>query len=207
MKISRWIYFPLIYTLFYISWMMIGFFLLDMTLISFNFAIWLLNGLVTSFLILYFSYRSAKKLSNNSDDERIHHVRQNRQLIVLIGFEKAFKLCREAILSLRKGTIKEESFESGEIKASCRLRWDMAGNKIEVRLKRINENLTEIEVNILPPWKTVVADSGHSWKIAEDICDYIKQKDAEYNKNVLADSVSIMEDVYVKPFQKEKIER
>jgi hypothetical protein len=35
----------------------------------------------------------------------------------------------------------------------------------------------------------------------------MKERDAELNQRVLADSISIMEDVYVKPFQKEKVER
>jgi hypothetical protein len=207
MKISRWIYFPLIYTLIYVSLMCIFFLILGEPLLSFQFGLWLLNGLLISFVLLYFSYRKAKKLSNNTDDERIHHVRQNRELVVLLDYEKAFNLCREAILSLRKGKIKSANPETGELKASCKLRWDLPRHKIEFNLKKINENLTEIELHVFPPWKTVVVSSGHSWKIAEDLTTYLKEKDTELNKKVLTDSADLLEDVYVKPFQKEKIER
>jgi hypothetical protein len=207
MKISRWIYFPLLYTVLYFSMMFLFFIVLGEPLLSFQFGLWLFNGLLVSFMLLFFSYRKAKKLSNNAADERIHHVRQNRELVVLLDFEKAFSLCREAVLALRKGKIKSENPAAGELKASCRVRWDVPRHKIEFKLKKINENLTEIELRVLPPWKTVVVSSGYSWKIAEDLIKDLREKDAELNKKVLTDSAELLADVYVNPFQKEPVKR
>lgn len=207
MKISRWIYFPLVYTILYVSFMIFAFWFFEIEFDSFLVWIWLINSLLIGFLLLYYSYRKAKKLSNESSDERIHHVKQERQLVVLLGHEKAFELCREAILSLRKGKITSENPQDGEIKASCRLSWDVPRHKIEMRLKKISDNLTEIELQVLPPWKTVMVSSGYSWRAAEDICNYLKEKDAEINRKVLTDSAAILEDVYVNPFRKANVEK
>jgi hypothetical protein len=206
MKISRWINFPLIYTIFFVSWMIIWYWVIGMPYNPILIWLWLINGLLMGFFLLYYSHRKAKKLSNDADDERIHEARQNRNLVVLLDYGKTFNLCREAILTIKKSKIKSENFEAGEIKAKCRLKWDLPRQKIGIRLKKINENLTEIELLVLPHLKTVVIGSGYTWRAAEDLCNYLKEKDAEINKKVLADSVGIMEDVYVKLFQKERVE-
>ncbi|HVE59362.1 MAG TPA: hypothetical protein VNB22_21310, partial [Pyrinomonadaceae bacterium] len=119
-------------------------------------------------------------------------------------------LCRNAILSLERAKIKAEDFQKGTINAVNGSGWKIFWGTIfwgtiDFNLLKINENLTEIEFSICPVIKTAIISDGRSWEIAEDICDYIKDKDAEINKRVLADSVGIMEDIYVKPFRKEKV--
>lgn len=204
MKISRWIYFPLIYTILYISLLILLFSIFGLPFDSFLIWVWLIYGVLMGFLFLYISNRKAKKLSKNGD-ERVFDVRQNRNLILLLDYERAFNLCREAILALKKGKIKSEDFQEGEIKGVSRLKWDIPKQKIEIRLKKINDNLTEVELFVRPGWKTIMVSSGYSWRGAEDICSYLKEKDTELNKKVLVDSAQILDDVYVKPFQKEKI--
>lgn len=206
MNISRWIYFPLIYTIIYVSWMLIGYFILGIPVDSFLGLFWLVWGAVTAFAILFFSNREARKLSDGKD-ERVFDVRQKRNLVLLANYDESFRMCRDAVLALRSGKIVSEDFQSREITGTNRLKkWIGNKNRIQIRLNPLNDNLTEIEINVRPALRTVLVSDGQSWKTAEEICAYLKEKDAERNKKILADSVSIMEDVYVKPFRKEKNE-
>jgi hypothetical protein len=199
MKISRWIYFPLIFIAAYVLPRL----LFDGRISAAGLLIWTIAGFLAGFITLVWSHYKAKKVTGREIEE-IHDVRQKRNLTLLLNYEKAFAVCREAVDSIKPAKIKEESLENGVIKFRTPLKWDTFGHIITINLKRLNETLTEVEITTRPIPRTVLVGSGHSWKYAEDLTAFMKEKDAEINRKVLADSVSIMEDVYVRPFQKEK---
>ena len=201
MKISRWIYFPLIFIAAYVLPRL----LLDDQISATGLLIWTIAGFLAGFLGLLWSSYRARKLTG-TDSEEIHEVRQKRNLTLLLDYERAFAVCRAAADSIKPAKIKEESLERGVIKFRTPLKWDTFGHIITINLKSLNETLTEVEITTRPIPRTVLVGSGYSWKYTEDLSNYMKEKDAEINRRVLADSVSIMEDVYVKPFQKEKVE-
>ncbi|HEX8248891.1 MAG TPA: hypothetical protein VF599_12005 [Pyrinomonadaceae bacterium] len=147
----------------------------------------------------------ARKITGRNDKE-IYIVRQQRNLTLLLNYQKAFECCREAVDELNPAKIKEDSPESGVIKFRTRMKWHNFGDIITINLKKINENLTEVEIRMRPIPRTIVSGTGESWKYAEDICNYLKERDAEINKKVLVDSAAILDEVYLKPFQKEKIQ-
>jgi hypothetical protein len=202
MKISRWIYFPLIFIAAYVLPRL----LFDGKISATGLLIWTIAGAAAGFITLLWSNYKAKNLTGKDVDE-IHEVRQKRNLTLLLKYEKAFEVCREAVDSINPANIKEESPENGVIKFRTPLKWDTFGHIITINLKRLNETLTEVEITTRPIPRTVLVGSGHSWKYVEDLSNFMKEKDAEINRKVLADSVSIMEDVYVKPFKKEKAEK
>jgi hypothetical protein len=202
MKISRWIYFPLIFIAAYVLPRL----LFDGKISATGLLIWTIAGFLAGFITLVWSHYKAKKVTGE-DNEEIHAVRQKRNLTLLLNYEKAFEVCRAAVDSIHPAKIKEESPEKGVIKFRTPLKWDTFGHIITINLKKLNESLTEVEIRTRPIPRTVLVGSGHSWKYVEDLTTYMKEKDAEINKKVLADSVSMMEDVYVKPFQKEKVEK
>jgi hypothetical protein len=156
-------------------------------------------------------FKRSRTVSKDKD-KRAFDVRQRRTLVVLVNYEKAFELCREALLSLERGKIKTKDLQNGTIHGVNALDWktfwkNKFWGTIDFNLKKINENLTEIEISIDPMMQTMIVSNGQSWKIAEDLCDYLREKDAEINQKVLVDSTMILEDIYVKPFHKEKVER
>ena len=202
MKISKWIYLPLLFIAAYVLPRL----LFDGRIDSTRLLIWTVFGFLAGFITLAWSHYKAKKVTGE-DNEEIHEVRQKRNLTLLLNYEKAFQVCREAVDSISPAKIKEESPENGVIKFRTRLKWDTFGHIITINLKRINETLTEVDIETRPIPRTVVVGSGHSWKYVEDLSRFMKERDAEINQRVLADSVSIMEDIYVRPFQKEKVER
>lgn len=204
LKISRWIYVPLGNSVFFATLNAICRLIIDLPFTFYTVLSWLFAGALMGFLFLYLAQRKGRSFSKNNDESTLD-VEQNRTLVALLNYEKTFQVCREAILSLGEGTVKTEDFQKGEIHGLSRISRNSARQKSEIRLKKINENLIEIEVFVRPVRKGIVVASGFSWKTAEDICEFIKKQDAEINKKVLVASTAVLDDVYVKPFQKEKV--
>lgn len=200
MKRSIWIYFPLIIILFYV---------LPRILFGdsrFSILFWLVYSAIFGFGMLFWTRYKAKKVAG-TDQPEIYEARQKRELTVLLSYEKAFEICRQAADSLNPAKINVENLADGIIKFRTCMNWHTFGHKVTVQLKKLNENLTEIEISTKPIPSTQIVSSGYSWRAVEDFCDFVKAEDAAINQKVLAASTEILADVYVKPFQKEKAER
>ena len=198
MKISRWIYFPLFMILSYVLPQL--FFEASSGWLLY----WLITGMIVGFGTLLYSDRKARQITGKTDDEEIYKIRQHRVVTVLLDYEKAFQLCREAAESLNPARIKIEDAASGVIQFRTRVNWNSWGHIITMNVKKLNQNLTEIEISTRPIPRTVIVGTGHSWKYVEELSDYLKEKDAAVNQKVLVESAQILEDVYVNPFRKEK---
>ncbi len=199
MKINRWIFVPLILGL--TTGLM---FVILQNGYWFNqFLLGFVIGVFEGLIIQLWSEIRTRKIvkSNNAED---FSVRQKRELVLLVNFETAFDLCRQAV-SDSNAKIKSEDLANKIIKAKTRMNFHSFGTDIIFNLKPINENLTEIEILTQPTVKTTIVDYGESYKLIEKLTEFLKDSDAELNRRILADSVTIMEDVYVKPFQKERL--
>ncbi|HLM02044.1 MAG TPA: hypothetical protein VK400_13400 [Pyrinomonadaceae bacterium] len=201
MRISRWIYFPLYLVAAYV----LLHFLFDKSITADWLLYYAILGAVVGFGTMLWNDAVARKVTGRNDKE-IYIVRQRRNLTLLLNYQKAFECCREAVNELNPAKIKEESPESGVIKFRTRMNWHSFGDIITINLKKINENLTEIEIRTRPIPRTILSGAGDSWKHVEDICNYLKERDVEINKKLLVESAQILDEVYVKPFQKEKIQ-
>lgn len=166
--------------------------------------IWLIYGTIFGFGMLLWSDYKARNL-NDTDNPEIYKPRQNRVFTVLLDYEKAFEICLEAIESLNPARIKLANLNDGVIKFRTRMNWHTFGHDVTVNLKKLNNNLTEIEISTVPIPSTALISAGYSYQCVEDFCRIIKEKDAATNQKVLADSTEILEEVYVKPFLQEKI--
>jgi hypothetical protein len=200
MRISRWIYLPLYLVIAYVLLHL----LFDDSTSRNELIYYAILGAVVGFGTLLWNDAIARKVTGRNDKE-IYIVRQRRNLTLLLNYQKAFQCCREAVDELNPAKIKEESPESGVIKFRTRANWHSFGDIITINLKKINENLTEVEIRTRPIPRTILSGTGESWKYVEDICNYLKERDADINKKILVDSAQILDDVYVKPFQKEKV--
>lgn len=196
MKINRWIYLPLIFILAYVLPHLLFNDSISANYLLYN-AIW---GAIVGFGILLWSNAKARRISGRNDEE-VYKARQKRNLTLLVNYDKAFEICKEAVNSLNRAKIKSEDLEKGIIKVKTGITWDSFGQIITLSLTKINENLTEVEISTRPIPRTALVDYGEGWKYSEEISKYLKEKDAEINKKVLVDSAEILEDVYVKPFQ------
>lgn len=199
MKVSRWIYVPLIFG---ILWAVIYTLLGFANTVS-GIAGLFVVGVILGFIIEIWSHFSAK-IKAGTDSEEIHKVRQERNITLLMNVEKAFEFCREAVNSINPAKIKIEDAENGVIEVRTRISLETFGTLIRLNLKKINENLTEVEIFTRPIPRTVLVDYGEGWKYTEKIFNYLKKKDEEFNIKFLTENTKILENVYVKPSHKEK---
>lgn len=201
MKVSRWIYVPLkAGVLGAILYTLLGF-AESLSQFASLFVLWSIFGFVMQ---AYTHYKAKRK--TGVDDEAIHSVRQKKNVTVLLNFEQTFELCLDALESLKIAKIRIEDLEKGILEVRTGMNWDTFGVIIRLELSRINEDLTEVEISARPFQKGVLLDSGESWKQTEQIINFIKKKDAEINRKVLTQSARVLDEVYVKPFRKEKTE-
>ena len=201
MSINRWILVPLILGLA----TALMFVILQSGDWFYNSLIGFAIGVVEGLIFQLWSEIRTRKLSKSKNSED-YSVNQKREIVVLTNLETAFDLCRQAVSEM-DAKIKSENSAERIIKAKTRMNFHSFGTNIIFNLKPINENLTEIEITTRPRVRTTIVDYGESYKTIEKIVETLKDKDADLNRRILADSISIMEDVYVKPFQKEKVEK
>lgn len=159
-------------------------------------------GAFQGLIIQAWSHWRTKKLSKNRA-ETDFSVKQERIVVLLLTAEKAFDLCVESVSYVEKSKLKIEDRAKGFIKAKVRMNFHSFGTEITFNLAQIGENLTEVKIKTRPVVRTTVVDYGESLKTIEKLAEFLKLKDAEINKKVLVESAAILEDVYVKPFQKE----
>lgn len=201
MRISRWIYFPLIIIAVYL----LPELLFDGSFDANELLYLTISGVAVGFGCMLWNDAIARRVCGTNNKE-IYKVRQKRNLTLLLDYEKAFECCMEAVYEIDPAAIREENPASGVIKVRTPLKWDTFGHIITINLRKINQNLTEVEIRTRPIPRTILSAAGHSWKYVEDICGYLKERDAEINKKLLVESAVILDEVYVKPFQKEKVE-
>lgn len=196
MKISRWIFIPLflaIYCGFAFAFMYSGNPLQ-------NFASGFLIGAVLGFIFKgCHHYRASYFSAKNTED---FSVKQNRDFIVRLNCKKAFEICEAAVTKDSYNSIKLADEESGIIKAKNKMNLFSFGTKINIKLKQIGQNLTEISIIAMPVFRPTVIDYGESLRVIEKITSYIKYMDAEINKGVLTDGTDISSEFFVNPFQK-----
>src|SRR6476620_7576935 len=106
MKISKWIYLPLLFIAAYVLPRLLFERRIDAT----GLLIWTVFGFLAGFITLAWSHYKARKLTGE-DNSEIHEVRQARNLTLLLNYENAFQVCREAARSINPAKIKEESLE------------------------------------------------------------------------------------------------
>ncbi|CAN5490957.1 hypothetical protein BH10ACI1_BH10ACI1_10400 [soil metagenome] len=205
MKISRWIWLPLNCAISYAALMLILSWIFELPISSRMFIGWFIGGALIGGTIQLLGDLRIRKFSKNKA-EKDFSVIQNRKIVLLVGSDVAFNLCKDSIADLKLKFITENK-EDGFIKAKIKMNFHSFGTEIEFKLNQITDNLNEVEIQTRPLLKTTLVDYGESLRIIEDIMQYLKAKDAEINKKILVDSAAILDNVYVNPFQKGKIER
>lgn len=205
MKINRWISLPLYFTISYPLLMSISGLIFGMPFDLTTIIGWGVGGFLMAVILQLWGDLRTRKFSENKD-EKDFSVIQNRKLTLLMKKEAAFDLCMDSIADVSAKVV-NKNIEKGFIKAKTKMNFHSFGTEITFNLSQIADNLTEVEVQTRPSVKTTMVDYGESLRIIQEINQNLKEKDAEINKKVLADSTSILDEIYVKPFQKEKVER
>lgn len=197
-RISRWIYFPLVFVAIYVvSYGITGQIGTLEGLLGYA-----LLGLAVGMVTLGFSDYSARKRSKRSSTE-IFEVKQNRSVTVMRGLDEALELCREAVLSLGNASLKSVDAKNKTVVARSHMNWKSFGSIVTIKLMEIDDRLTEVNISTRPIPRTALVDSGEGWELAERLAAYLRRFDKEVNAKILADGASILSDATVRPLTRQ----
>ena len=134
---------------------------------------WLVGGGVGGILVLIHLLlvkRITGKLSASACD-----VFQERAIVLQAPYDLAFDLSKESLDELRWHTIKTENRATGEIKAQTPFSTTTWGEHISFKIKRVTEQLTQVEVSSKPIWRIMIIDFCNNLRNVEEISKYLSK--------------------------------
>lgn len=198
MKINRYIYVPLICGILFglLPFLMSGGDFFEML---FGFVLGSLMGLG---LQVYSDYK-VRQVAPKADAEAFK-IRQKRNLVLFADYERAFDICLESAGVLRRAKVKRQDKTRGIIEVKIAMNWNVSGEKITYRLKKLTAATTEIELQSAPVPATVLLDYGEGWKALKDVCAFLQDKNDELNRKYLSAKKTDSAEIHTDLFQKEK---
>lgn len=159
-------------------------------------------GALTGFVVQAWSDLRARQRSGRDDDE-IYRVRQERVITLLREPKSALELCVDAVRAI--DGIKLTRFDEDEhlVVGRTRLTWESLGSRVEMRVAKIGETLSEITITARPVMQTTAVDNGVGWEIAEKLVNYLRENDASVGKNLLQEGVEIIYSAARRPIAKD----
>lgn len=103
-------------------------------------------------------------------------VRQMREIIIDQNIDEAFKLCKEAILSVSKSTLTMEDTKTGKLASKVGLSWKSFGENLTISIARLSDAQSKIEITSTPVVTTTLADYGKNLENVATVFNYLKQK-------------------------------
>jgi hypothetical protein len=198
MKISRYIYVPLVCgILFALLPFLIGG--ADFFEMLFGFVSGSLMGLA---LQIYSDYK-VRQVAPEAGAEAFK-VRQQRNLVLFAGYDRAFDICLESADVLRKAKVKRQDKTRGIIEVKTAMNRNIFGEKITYRLKELTAATTEIELLSAPVPRTILLDYGEGWKAIEEVSAFLQDKNDELNGKRLRATKTATSEIYTDLSQKEK---
>jgi hypothetical protein len=200
MKISRYIKFPLIFGLFMVLW---SFLSLSPASLKQTLSFFVYGAVFGIGMQLYSDYK-VRKIKPDAEEKDFTPL-QNRQVVLLCDYGRAFDLCLESVEILERSKIKTVNKEKGFIKAKTGITWNSWGNIIEFRLRQITEFATEIEILTRPTLKTVTLDNGRALQEIETLTEFFESKNEVINRQIVEAKFDIPINNNSKDFENVKI--
>lgn len=191
-KISRYIYVPFFCGLSFALFNLL-FSGSDFEQTIWNFVWFALFG----FAILFYNDYKIGKLAPEADDEA-YNVQQKRNIILFTGYERAFDLCLDSIDALKNAKSAHTDKARGVIGAKTGINWNSFGTAVNIKVLKLTEFSTEIEVICQPIMRTALVDYGESFKTAEKLQSFFNAKNDEINRKSLEAKASIPVEFYSK---------
>ena len=189
MKISRYIYIPLIIGVLY---SFIGVFSFDG---FFPIGLYFIAGTLLGFGFLFYNDHKIKKIASK-DNQEAFKVRPQKNVIIFTHYDKAFDLCLDSLSVLGKGKIKKEDKTNGSIKFRTSMSWESFGHNITYEIKELTQVTTEVEIKSVPIPRTALLDYGEGFKHIEDIAKYLDEKNQEMELKYLNEKCAISVETY-----------
>ena len=117
------------------------------------------SSIIYSYLFARMHIKAVRKISKDKSNE-VLGVEHIREIDLALPYNKAFQRSLLSVPLLRGGKIIEKCAESGKIIAASGRYW--FGNKVSIRLNKINEELTRIIIKSKPEFFFPSIDNGQN---------------------------------------------
>ncbi len=101
-------------------------------------------------------------------------VRKENTISVSCRYDSAFDLCVEAIKKIQGSSISKEDRSSGIIEAKTGISFTSLGDVITIKLSKINDERTKVDVESCTAVSTVMFDYGKNQKNVDIIISFLK---------------------------------
>lgn len=108
---------------------------------------------------------------------------QTRNFVLRLPYDKAFELCHHAIYSIKRGRVKMHDKSQGIIDARTGMKWNRNPCIISLKLRKIENNKTHIELSSKPLIPIGVVDFGTSLENVNVIIHFLKKHENLYLAN------------------------
>lgn len=195
MNIYRWILFPILSAVLLSFTLTICLIAIGFPMVGFAIVLgFIVGGLMGLVLQFYNEYQTRKVLPQASEND--FEVDQIKQFAVFYDFNETFDLCLEFIKQYPKAKLKNSNPSEGLIEAKTRMGWNSNGSNFRLKIKKITENTTEIEISTNPKLPGSFADCGEGLKIIRNLQEFTEQKNYQKTHNLLTEESEIPVGVY-----------
>ncbi len=101
-------------------------------------------------------------------------IRKEDSIGILCRYDSTFDLCLEAIKKIQGSTISKEDRSAGIVEAKTGITFTSLGDIITIKLIKINEDRTKVDVSSCTAASTVLFDYGKNQKNVDTIISFLK---------------------------------
>jgi hypothetical protein len=136
-------------------------------------------GIIITLILGILHNRSVKKMGYKIN-EKTTNVHQIRNFDLSLPYDKAFGLCLHAIYTIKRSKIKMHDQSKGIIDARSVMKWNRNPCKISLKLTKIVNNKTHIELSSKPLIPTGIVDFGTSLENVGIIIHFLKKNENRF---------------------------
>lgn len=133
-------------------------------------------GVLFGAAIAAFSYFADRSLLKKGIAVGNSKVRQSREITIDQDADKAFELCKLALLSVEKSTLKIEDIKTGKLASKVGISWKSFGENLTISIARLSDSQSKIEITSSPVVTTTLVDYGKNLENVATVLNYLKLK-------------------------------
>ncbi|MGH9429482.1 MAG: hypothetical protein ACRD2L_24615 [Terriglobia bacterium] len=133
-------------------------------------------GALFGFAMALLSYAADRQLSRRGINPCNSDVRHYRLLIANGRINELFPLCKKALLSVKRCTLKTEDADSGVLSAKVGFSWKSFGELVRVAIKPDRDGKMLIEISSAPSAPLTMVDYGKNFENIVEIESYLSRE-------------------------------
>ncbi len=126
-------------------------------------------------LILGLLHRKSIQNMPYNDYEEALDVKHERKLIVPLPYDHVFNLCLDSLTEIKKSKINKLDRDKGKIRARAGMTPKTLGDRIRLKVEKIDDEKTRVIVRSEPVSPTTAVDYGKNLENVERITAYLEE--------------------------------